>query len=170
MDKNLSIREGSSLYDGNVTLELRHGKRTYEVIKKHNHGTFEFFKYILEVAVGGYSPEDRPAYLYLLTGPTGNESTIIPYGILYEASTNVNDLGTSEEPRASIDFTFFVPETVLPSESTSINGIRISPLSSKSFNQTYYAQVDFDSPVTLSANTNLYLTWRIELSNNNREI
>lgn len=164
MDKNISVKEFPALYTGEVTVELKRGSKTYEVIKQHNVGTSEFFEYILRVASGAVDPGNRPAYIYLISG---NDSTLVPYGILYEAASNVSTT-TSEDhshDTASIDFTFFIPETVLPSTTQSVKGFRIASLSSVNFNNKIYAIINFDSPISVQAGSNIYLKWTLTLGN-----
>ena len=157
MDKNITVREFPVVYTGEVTVELRHGKRVYDVVKHHNSGTTEFFEYVLRVVAGSVEPENRPAYIYLMSG----DSTIIPYGILYESASNV----TSNLTSANIDFAFFIPEAVLPSSVTSISGFKIAALSSTGFENKIYAEVDFSSPISVAAGSNIYLKWTLQIGN-----
>jgi len=159
-ERTIKAKEKTSFYSGEATITLKHGKKTYKVIKQHNTGTVELFTYMLRCMVGGSLPEKRPALLYLSTGEGSSSRPILSFPILYEGTTNITT-GTSS---ASVSYTFLIPDTFLP-ESFSIDGFRINSLDSSGYDNGVYALVDFDAPVNIESNTNLYITWKVTISN-----
>ena len=165
VNKEIKVNEKTALYSGAATITLKHGKRTYKVIKKHNRGTTDFFKYILRVLVGGSLPTKRPSYLYLYTKNGNSEEPILSFPILYEGTSEVS----VQENSASVTYSFLIPDTFLP-ERTTISGFRINALDSDGFDDKVYAVVDFsDEPVAIESSTNLYITWRVTLSGDSTE-
>ena len=164
-EKKIKTKEKTMVYSGEAVITLKHGKKTYKVIKKHNKGTSAFFTYILRCVVGGSLPNKRPALLYLYTKDDGVERPVLSFPILYEGTTNV----TSTASSATVSFTFLIPDTFLP-ENFRVAGFRINSLDSSSYDDGVYAIVDFDTPVNIETKTNLYITWSITLSDLNNTV
>jgi len=159
---NIKVKDVTRLYSGEATVVLKQNGLTYNVIKQHNAGTTEFFNFILNCIMGNVIPNKRPAYLYIYSNM--NSAPVINFPILYEGAevTTVGSTGVS-----SCDFTFLVPNSILPE--TQLAGFKINRLDSTDYTNKIYAVVEFDSPISIAQNTNLYITWHLEIGNKDSE-
>jgi len=160
MDKKVEVGEKSSVYSGNIKLTLKKGTTPYKIIKKHNTGTFEFFKYILKAVRGDVLPNDRPAHVKLIYYINETTERISKYGVMYNDKPKVSDSYIGTIPKATMTYNFLIPETVV--ELGKIKGLQL-----ESANGVIYAKVYFknDELVEINKNTNIELDWELNICN-----
>lgn len=169
MQKKIQIKENKALYTGSATITLRHGKRPYKTVKQHNRGTPLFFQYIMTNILGGHQPEKRPRYLWLLNTNLDNERILaISFKTLYESTPQMR---VNTDNSVTAVYTFLIPDMLLPSTFT-IDGLAITGLDVTEFSMDQvYAIVNLDDAITVdSPNTNLYITWELNIGNRTERV
>ena len=170
--KQVLVKDGTSLYSGEVTVTLKHGERTYKVIKQHNQGTQAFFEYIFRSIAGVPDASKRPMFLYL---EAENGESVLSYGVPYESDSQSDSKKTpyrtiyteslpGDNIVTSMNYNFMLPNTLIP-RTFSFTGFRINAGDSNGFDDKVYAKVSFDSPIQVTSNSNLVVTWKLSITN-----
>lgn len=158
----IKTKDKAGAYFGNVLVTLKHGTKTYDVIKGHNAGTKEFFAYTLNCIRGYNDYNNRPGYIYLYADTSFNVKAIntpILYSDVSEpvGLDGIPSAGTLDS--ASMTYTFLVPDTL-------ISGKTISALQLVSLaDREVYAEIVFPEAIVISDNTNIVIDWTLNLSN-----
>lgn len=159
---NLQAANNTGVYSGNITITLKHGTKTFDVVKAHNAGTKEFFSYILNCIKGYNDYNNRPGYIYVYSD---NDFAIksINTPILYsDVSEPVGVDGISSAntlDAASMTYSFLIPDTLISGKT--IKGLQLVSLADKQV----YAEVILEVPIIANANTNVEIDWKLNLSN-----
>lgn len=166
MNKKVKITSQSSLYTGNVKITLLKGKKPYKVIRQHNEGLYDFFRYICEGIMGKDVNGSTPTFIIPLTGGINDNlesRKLINYGIVTEGTPDINGFSTdsdnSYDSWASLTYTFLIPGTVIGGRS--VTGFLLQGLDNKNFAILNLASGELE----VNDTSNILIQWTLRFAN-----
>lgn len=146
---------GGISYSGAVKIRIKD-----RVIEKHNTGTVDFFKFILNCIRGNNLPKERPYFLWLYDGNFNNK--IVNMGFVLSSDSEPTPvIGEYEygDDAAVVSFTTLIADSYISGRS--FQGIEIT-----NYNGVPYARIKLDDIVEIEgSNTNVVIDWVITLGN-----
>ena len=148
-------------YKGIVTLQLRKGKKKpYKTVVIKNTGTSELFRILCNAVIGNSVNAYMPQFLGVFYYDGSATPPEVP-----AASVRVHwdDAEVGEESgEYYAKFDFILPGAYVSSSVPTANRLKLynSPSS-----DTPLAELDMETPIAMSPDSNLYVTWKMYFSN-----
>lgn len=161
------IKTGGLGYSGMVRIKLYSGnsKQPYKVIEKHNTGTAEFFKFILNCIRGINVPRERPWYMELWDKEFTTQKVGVGFQLIGDSAPVIlAETDNHLEDRVQMSFNAFIADNYISGRS--FQGIRITNLDG-----VEYSLIKLDDIVEITGqNTNVSIDWVITLGNVQPEV